>query len=286
ATGNIGPAIVTELVEAGFEVTVFSRSPSAKTDSHARVQQVDYASKESLVAALKNQDALVNTLPMNVIPLDVHLRILDAARAAGIKRYLPSEFGCDLSDKEIASLPVFADKATIGDKLSETSQQDPSFTWTRVYTGPFLDWGIEVNFFINLKGPSTEIYNGGDVPVSSTTVAGVGQAVVGVLKHLEETKNRCVFASNTTFSQNKLLELSGNADKVKRVDVKAEDLLKRADEALKQSSPDFKTAFVSQILYAIFAGKFGNHYTKTDNELLGVQTLSEAELAEVVRKYA
>ena len=276
---------MTQLLDAGFQVTVLSRSESTPVDSRAQIQKVDYTSKDSLVAALKGQQALVNSVPVQGGLLDTHWRILDAAHAAGIQRYIPSEFGCDGDNKHAASLTVFADKSKIAEKLREISEQDPGFTYTRVYTGMFLDWAMEKNFVINWSSSSTEIYDGGDVPFSSTTLAGVGKAIAGVLKKPEQTKNRSVRVSEATVTQNQLLKLSGVADRIQRVDLKTEDLSKRAEEALKQSPPDFVTFAVSQILYAVFTSKFGTHFDETDNELLGLGTYSEQDLITLLKKY-
>ncbi|KAF3384378.1 Pinoresinol reductase 1 [Penicillium rolfsii] len=286
ATGNLGPAIVTQLLESGFPVTILSRSNSHQVDSRAQVKVVDYSSLDSLVAALKGHDAVVNTLSVGLVPQDVHLRLVEAAQAAGVQRFLPSEFGCDTANPNTAQLPVFGDKVAVLKKLQEISKQNSAFTWTAAITGPFFDWGLEKGFIVNLKGPSTRIYDGGDVPVSGTTLAGIGRAVAGVLKHPEETKNRQVFVSDVQFTQNKILKLSGKEDQIQKEAVKTEDLEKQAYEALKQSPPDGQTFATNLILRAIFGGIFGSSFTKTDNELLGVEKLSESAVADLIKKAA
>ena len=253
-------------------------------DSRAQVRVVDYNSLDSLVAGLKGQDALVNTLGIGAIPREIHLRLVDAAQSAGVKRYLPSEFGSDTTHN--ARLPVFADKFAVIEKLQQISKTDGEFTWTAVISGPFFDWGLQTKFLINLKGPSTPIYDRGDAIVSGTTLAGVGRAVVGVLKNPEETKNRPVFVAETEFTQNQLLKLSGNESKIQREEIKIADLEQQGYDALKESPPNGQTFAFNLILTAIYGGKYGAHFTKTDNELLGIRKLSDAEVAEVVKKYA
>jgi uncharacterized protein YbjT (DUF2867 family) len=255
-------------------------------DSRVQVQVVDYNSLDSLVTALKGQDAVVNTLSVGIVPQDIHLRLVEAAQAAGVQRFVPSEFGGDTSNPLTSQLPVFGDKVAVIQRLQEVSKQDSAFTWTAVVSGPFFDWGLERSFIIDLKGPSTRIFDGGDVPVSSTTLAGVGRAVAGVLKYPEETRNRHVFVEEVQFTQNQLLKLSGNEGKIQREAVKTEDLEKQAYEALKQSPPDGRTFATSLILRAVYGGNYGALFTKTDNELLGVEKLSESDVANIVKKYA
>lgn len=273
------------MLDAGFEVTVLSRSSSHNLDPRVKVEVVDYNSQDSLTTAISGQDAVVNALGVGVVPREVHLRLVEAAHAAQVKRYIPSEFGSDTIHHLTAQLPVFGDKVAVIQRLREISSQDSEFSYTAVINGPFFDWGLEKSFFINLAGPSTPIYDGGDVPVSSTTLAGIGRAVAGVLQKPEETKNRPVYVAEVQFTQNQLLEWSGKADKIEKIPVKTEDLEAKAYEAIKQPTPDPGTFARNLILRAIFGGKFGGHFSKLDNELLGVKELSEGEIVEIIKQY-
>ncbi|KAJ6071024.1 oxidoreductase CipA [Penicillium canescens] len=266
-TGNLRPAIIAQLLEAGFQVTVLSRSSSHQVDSRAQIQVVDYNSLDSLATALKDHDALINTLNVDTVPQSVHIQLIEAAQAAGVSA-------------------IYTIRVAVIQKLQKTSKQDNSFSWTAVINGPFFDWGLEYNFLINLKGPSTPIYDGGGVPVSSTALAGIGRALVGVLRHLKETKNRHVFVAEVEYTQNQLLKLLGNGDKIKREAINTDDLEQQAYAALKQSPPDGIAFATKLILRAVYGGKFGSLFTKTDNELLGIRKLSESEFADLVKKYA
>lgn len=74
---------------------------------------------------------------------------------------------------------------------------------------------------------SAVIYDDGTEEFTGTTLEGIGQAVVGVLKHPNETANRFVKARSIQVSQNHLLEafqrLTGQPWEVQRSSVK--DLL-------------------------------------------------------------
>lgn len=270
---------------AGFEVTVLSRSSSHKLDPRVKVHEVDYSSQDSLTTAISGQDAVVNALGVGVVAREIHLRLVEAAHAAKVKRFIPSEFGSDTVHHLTAQLPVFGDKVAVLEKLKEISAKDQDFTYTAIINGPFFDWGLEKQFFLNIAGSATDIYDGGDVPVSATTLAGVGRAVAGVLQKPDETKNRPVYVAETVFTQNKLLEWSGKADKIEKISVPTEELEKKAYEAIKQPTPDGATFARNLILRAIFGGKFGAHFSKTDNELLRLKELSESELKELIKQY-
>lgn len=65
----------------------------------------------------------------------------------------------------------------------------------------FCGRGFEYFFFLNLKGGESPLYDGGDHPFSTSTLATIGQAVVEILRHLEETKNRAVFVQDLVITQ-------------------------------------------------------------------------------------
>jgi len=141
-----------------------------------------------------------------------------------------------------------------------------------------------MKFIVNLSGPSTPIYDGGDTVFSTTTLAGIGRAIAGVLEHPDETKNRNVYISQAEVTQNKLLAWSGKT--IEREDVSTADLEKKAHEADKLSPPDSRTFAVNLLRLAAFNPAYGSAFAKTDNELLGVHTLSEAEIVDLVKQYS
>ncbi|KAJ5184059.1 oxidoreductase CipA [Penicillium capsulatum] len=284
-TGNLGPSIINALLKSGFQVTALSRSSSHQLDPRVQIKAVDYSSKDSLVAALKGQDALINTLGVGQIPVDVHLRLVDAALVAGVRRYLPSEFGSDTANPLTSKLPVFGDKIAVVKRLNELTSQHTDFSYTALITGPFFDWGLQQKFLLNLAGPTTSIFDGGDVPFSTTTLAGIGRAVVGVLKHPAETNNRHVYVAEAEVTQNQILQLSGRAEQLQLEQLTTDDLERKAYEAVKQPTPDFRLFAVNLIRRSVFGGdRYGGRFAKVDNELLGVDKLSDAQIREIVKR--
>jgi hypothetical protein len=51
------------------------------------------------------------------------------------------------------------------------------------------------------------LYDGGDRPFSVSNLASVGQAVVGVLRHFDETRNRVLYVPDLVITQNKVLSI-------------------------------------------------------------------------------
>ncbi|GAB7350329.1 hypothetical protein MBLNU459_g0961t1 [Dothideomycetes sp. NU459] len=284
ATGNLGPTVVDALVTAGFHVTVLSRSGSASNlPSGVKVVKVDYDSQESLVAALKGQDAFVSNIPNHID----QPKLIDAAITAGVERFIPSEFGSNVSGNENnQKLPVFQGKLKTQQYLHE---REDKISYTLIVTGAFLDWGIKVGFLINAKGGPTRLYDGGNRPRSTTTLADIAKAVVGVLNNPDETKNRTVFVESAAVSQKQLLELAKkkNPDlKVETEEVDTSKLLEESHALLGQKDADIGQAMIGFIIVSIHADAHGGRFAKNDNELLGIKPKSEPELEALVAQYA
>ena len=92
--------------------------------------------QESLVAALKGSDVVLALL--GAPGLQIEPQIVDAAAAAGVKWFVPSEFGHDTTDERVTGLlPVFKSKTAVIDRLR--SKEKDGLAWTALITGLFFD---------------------------------------------------------------------------------------------------------------------------------------------------
>ena len=122
-------------------MTVLSRKGSkAQFPGHIKVVSVDPSFPEDeLLEAFKGQDAVVDVAHLS--PDTTHNKArIDAAVKAGVKRYIPSEFGSNRQDPEVmASMkPVFGGKEVVTEYLK--TKESEGLTWSAVVTGPFFDW--------------------------------------------------------------------------------------------------------------------------------------------------
>jgi hypothetical protein len=292
ATGNVGIPILEALLAAGNHVVVLTRKGSNSASklpqsSDITIKEVDYSSVSDLTAALEGVKVVVSTLA--TVSVGSQNPLIDAALAAGVERFLPSEFGSDTTNANSAALPVFKFKVATQDYVKEKAAQNPNFSYTLVVTGPFFDWGLEHGFFLNPKTHSTTLYNGGDVKFSTTTLKSIGTAVAGVVAHLPETKNRAVFVQDAVVTQNQLIAYAKEKDG-KDWDLKEKSTKDVYDESMKtlQSGGDIGSAMVGFILAGIFGGaeNYGTVFAgRHDNELLGVKGFSEAEVKQLVQSF-
>jgi hypothetical protein len=70
---------------------------------------------------------------------------IDAAVAAGVKRFIPAEWGHDTRPGKLSGplADMLSGKTKAGDYLIEKAKAHPDFTWTGISTRMFLDWVSE-----------------------------------------------------------------------------------------------------------------------------------------------
>ncbi|KAL9620215.1 MAG: hypothetical protein Q9160_005224 [Pyrenula sp. 1 TL-2023] len=276
AGGAVGPAILKALIEASFTVQVLARAGSKTTlPSGAKLTEVDFESVPALTAALKGQDALVSTL--GAFAFGVQPRIIEAAISAGVKRIIPSEFGSETSNPKTSALPVYRDKVAAQEVLKKAAA-DGKTSYSIVFNGPLLDWGLMVGFLINTRELSATLYDGGDRPFSATTTASVGKAIVGILKHTSETANRAVYVQDAVVTQNQLIALAKKSGKTGEWTTEVADTAElegAAFEELGKEQPNPMVWAFNFIKRAVWGQGYGGEFKKTDNEVVGLKEMGE-----------
>ncbi|KFX89504.1 hypothetical protein V490_06979 [Pseudogymnoascus sp. VKM F-3557] len=284
AGGNLGPSVLKVLLASNlFTITILTR-PSSKHEfpSNVTVIPVDYNSPASLASALAGQDAVVSFFGSESIPEQAPL--LEAAIAAGVTRFIPSDFGSDTHNELVKGLAVYAGKIEIQDAVAERAARG-LIEYTQIITGPFLDWGFTNGVLADLGKKSVKLVDGGDRPISGTTREHIGTAVLGVLTHLEETKNRTVYVKNYDATQNEAVEIGkklvGEEGWVV-TNVKSADLEADAWADLKAQKFD-GPVWLNFIYRAIFGDGYGGQFEGKDNALLGVPTFGREDFEKTLK---
>lgn len=287
ASGSVGKVLVKAFLDDGrFNVTVLRRGSSSATyPSSFKVVDVDYDSLDSLTAALAGQDAVVSAIN-SITPVDTQKKFVDAAIAAGVKRFLPSEYGCDLANELARALPVFSPKVEIQQYLKEKAESTP-LTYTFAYSGPFFDWGLEHQFLLKTVDSKPKLFDGGNTVFSTTKLDTVAEAVLAILSKPEETKNREVRFQSAAISQKALLALAKELAPQRNWQpevVKIDDIVRVADERLAKGLLDHET-FIPYLVRAINDPRYGPKFETLDNELLGLKQLTDAEIKDTLKQY-
>jgi len=283
ATGNLGTVILEELLKSGlFEVTVLTRETSAHTfPSNVKVVKVDFSHLDSLTDALTGQDALVSTLAS--LATASQRLLVDAAVAAGVKRILPSEFGNNLKNPKTRELPVYAQKIKIEEYLDQLAREG-KISYTLVISGPFLDWGLKNEMFLDFANRKIKRFDGGDILFSTSRLTTVGKAVRRILTHPRETADRAVYVKDIDVTQNQLLKLAQAltpGEEWKIEDVKSEDVERKSREEIQRREIG-KETMKGLLARAIWGEGYGGRFEKVHNEVLGIKGMTEPDLEELV----
>lgn len=285
ASGSLGSIVFEKLKAAGTFDIIILRRPGSKAEFPAGSHIIDVEfDTASLTKALQGVDAVVSTVgTSSIAPQRI---LIDAAINAGVKRILPSEFGCDLDNLHARELPVFMHKVDIQDYLIEKAKND-EISYTFVYNASFLDWGIQYDFLLKTSDYKPIIIDEGNHVFTSTTMSTVGDSVVGILNHPEETKNRPVYIEDIKITQNILFDLAKKVAPEKPWQpeyVKLEDLVAHSNERLVQGLLDMET-FGPYLLQSIMAPGYGGDFAKTDNELLGLKRKTEEDIIKILKDH-
>ena len=286
-----------------FNITVLVRKPPIdipeSCTANVIVKTVDFTSAESLTSALAGQDALIDATFDGADP-GLSIRLVDAAVAAGVKHVIPSEFSGDPENSKARALPPFQPKSATYKHLCQLGREN-KITWSAVCNNAFLDWGLRMSFLgIDLKDRKIEYLNGGKLVIPWTMLDAVGTAVANLLSlddtGRERVRNRVCYIYSMLKSQKEVADLAKEALRSDRdrgdgarewteENLDMEKVLGEAMGEMKAGNVTFKV-IGDMIRYSISTPGFTGVPKVDDNELLGVKTLTDQEVNEVITKIA
>lgn len=209
ANGNVGPMVLHALVKDGFNVTVLKRASSKSSSDYpsgVKVAEVDDAfAVDDLVPIFQGQDAVVVTIKGTQV--DIQKRLADASLKAGVKRFIPADFGsCDSSSPHAQDcVPLFANKTELRSYLTELTKKNEGFTWSSIVCGHFFDWDTA---FLHLwpQEKRADIVKDGTLKASYSTLARVGEATSRILQRPTKTANRVLFIQSFCVTQPEIVK--------------------------------------------------------------------------------
>ncbi|EDN07710.1 hypothetical protein I7I51_04380 [Histoplasma capsulatum] len=137
-------AIVSALLKSphGYSVSTLSREGSSYSPPAGVTGLKSDYTHGSLVQALKGQDVVVSAIAGAAVPEQA--KVIDAAIEAGVKRFIPSDFGSETRNKNSHSrVPFFVLKDQVQKYLLEKQE---TIEWTIFLSGPFLDETLKTDF--------------------------------------------------------------------------------------------------------------------------------------------
>jgi hypothetical protein len=282
ATGSIGSYVLAALLaEPTFTVTILKRASSKPTPLPPNTRAItvpDTYPTDDLISAFRGQDVVISCL--TTLSTADQFRLIDAAIDAGVRRYVPSEYGLNNMRPDAQALNVvFHDKGAVQRYLRE---REDKIEWMSISCGMWIKWSMR-NDFLGMHIPEKrfEVWDGGKGRFSVTTEENTALAVVRALVQIPgETKNRNVQIEEFVTTQE---ELFAEIERQMGEKLKAEEV--DSAERIPALQRDYERGFVSAAYGLVEAGfvtgRYGGDLSKEgeiSTEKLGLKRHSLQEV--------
>ncbi|KAF2626370.1 hypothetical protein BU25DRAFT_432172 [Macroventuria anomochaeta] len=252
ASATYGCVAVQKIIGTGsLLVQVLRRAGStSKLPTSVTVIDIDYPSQDTLRPAFEGQDAVLSLVP--TLTTESQITFIDAAASAVIRRLFPQN------------------TVKVQEHMLKTARAT-RLNYTIIYNGAWLDAGA-FSFFVNFSDTTTNIHDGGNVPISISTLDTIADALVGVVDHPEETENRSAYVHDMVTMQDHLLSVAKRVNPMKEwktQDFNPDDLTARYNVGLAKGLLNME-AFLSV-------------YDGTYNELLRSRGKTDDDLVEILK---
>lgn len=220
AGGGIGKYITEFLLKTGkHKVTAVTREDSTNTlPAGVLPKKISYDNQDSLVEALKGQDALIITMSV-MAPPENQTKLIDAAAAAGVPWVLPNEFGGDPLSVEMGRDTFLgAQKRLFRDQIEALGKS----SWVGVACGFWYEYSLgggEERYGFNIPARTLVLMDDGTTKINTSTMPSVGRAVAALLSlkilpddsddkstSLASFRNKPLYISSFTIGQQDMLD--------------------------------------------------------------------------------
>jgi len=206
-SGGLGFLVTKQFLKSGeFKVSVISRKNSNnKTTINeikklgGTVNEVDILNVENLKQALNGVDVVICTYGAAAIHKE-QLALIEAAKAAKVKRFIPSEFGVDIEHHE--SVDFVKPKKQIMEAVKASGLE-----YTLVPCGFFPETTFTEVFGFHINQGQVEIIGEGNAKISWTHREDVGRYLVQIVKHCDKTVNKVIRVEGDRGTFNEVVKL-------------------------------------------------------------------------------
>ncbi|KAF4481666.1 isoflavone reductase family [Fusarium agapanthi] len=202
---------------------------------------------ESLSKVFEGKDAVISLLP--ILSLEAQAIAIEAAIAAGVKRFIPSEYGSDSTSRWA---PFEAKKKY----LDYPKSREDAISWTGLITGPFFDW--------------------------------VGRALVAILANTAKTANKLVSVESFTTTQSEALAVLEKATGTEwaRTEIPVEEMRAEAFKLLSEGDvANGGAKVIASVVFGKEALEDHSHLgTAQSNKELGLPSETAEETVQWVLK--
>ncbi|PSW05722.1 NmrA family NAD(P)-binding protein [Photobacterium lipolyticum] len=207
ATGQIGTPLTKGLLSLGHDVTIITRAHNVQKDAKlmafailgAKIEEcADMHDADAMANLLQGVDTLVASVPGSKSIIQQSEPIwLEAALQAGVKRFVPTEFGVHTQAIEMGDGEVFDHKKRFHDLLLNSD-----IGWTLFYNGGIFDYFLpNLRFFRKIT-----TFGNLELPIYTHDIEDIGYLAAMAVTD-ERTINKCVQVDYNALPQNEMLAL-------------------------------------------------------------------------------
>ncbi|KAK9234603.1 hypothetical protein V1525DRAFT_412531 [Lipomyces kononenkoae] len=285
AGGNSGRFMAEALLKTGkHTITAITRVDSqTQLPKGAIPKKVDYNKPETLVEALRGQDALVITLSGHT-PKETEQQLINAAGEAGVAWILPNEWSPDSANEGLVKdVFIFQPKVATRKAIAGLGKS----SYIAVSTGFWYEWSLAIPaaFGFDFANRAVTLFDEGETKISISTWPQIGRAVAALLSLpinpegsnqdacLENFKNKVVYVKSFTISQKDMLESALRVTGTKEEDwtITKEPTKERYSSGIKEMQEGKRIGFANMMYTRTFypdgCGDF-EHNKGTLNSLL------------------
>ncbi len=196
ASGNLGGRIVNALLEKGAQVRAIVRNSTTEDNKLEKLRQqgvevikADMANKAELTLALKDVSVVISALQgLEDVIVDTQSILLEAAVAAGVPRFIPSDYSVDYTKLPEGENRNFDLRREFYNRISKAPIKA-----TSIFNGAFADILAYSAPFVDLKNKSIGYWDNPDWKVDVTTMDDTASYVANVAMD-EQTPEKLLIA--------------------------------------------------------------------------------------------
>ncbi|CAE6436156.1 unnamed protein product [Rhizoctonia solani] len=209
ANGFVGKAFAKEFLAQGLDTRILTRTESINSaplqefkSQGASLHAVSYDDEASLFKALEGVDVLVSTVAGAAL-VSAQVPLIKAAKAAGVKLFLPSEYGSVFEDESNPSPVIQSKKKVI------KAAQDAGLPFAALSNGGFPEYCFIPPLGYNFAAKKATIWGDGNAKSTWTTVHSVADWVANVLKTvpISQLENKHLRIQGNSASANEVVAL-------------------------------------------------------------------------------
>ncbi|KZF25654.1 NAD(P)-binding protein [Xylona heveae TC161] len=180
ASGSLGVPLVEEFIrqKSKFERIAILADPSrAKKFEDVQKRGIDVVTGSFLDPNSYKGFSVVISLAGNPI-MRLQPAMIEAAVAAGVRHFYPSEFGVDVGHDDLVDFRYLRDKRVTRDHLVAKAKEVPGFRYTLLMNGIFAEWSAIPPLGVDTDKHTSTVYGTPDAILSLTAVPDIVRYIV------------------------------------------------------------------------------------------------------------